>query len=81
MIQSSTVLNFRGRSWDDVMHTCKTILGMAQRHPETVLGSSWEGFTVQDQPSTVLRPSRDRVGSSQDHLEHLSSILEHNANG
>ena len=37
MIQSSTILTFLGRSWEDDMHTFKTILGMAQRRPETVI--------------------------------------------
>ena len=36
MIQFSTVLTFLGRSWDDAMYTCKTVLGVAQRHSETV---------------------------------------------
>ncbi len=46
LIHSSTILTFLGRSWEDDMHTCKAVLRMAQRRPETVIGSSWEGFTA-----------------------------------
>ena len=57
MIQSSTILTFLGRSWEDDMHTCKTILGMAEGRLGKVL-----------QLKIILAPSRDRPGSCQDEI-------------